>query len=331
MNCKEYLKFIDDFADGELDGQNSERINRHISDCSVCADYYEMLVRESNLYANYLLEVEVPKDLFAKFQTKLEAEKSFDEKKSFALFFKRTTSAFRSLNLAYSGASAVILLFVVFGFWQFSDNAPNRDFSANELGKTIETNKTESFAKNEKDTEKVSEIPITIKTAESKISLKNNIKPPSKVKLSDAKVSAVKKKEQVDKNQKKISQDNEFVKEEQQFADLQTSNLEKETAKQIEKIELLLRSFRNARLVENGETFDVGYEQKQAKKLLEKNVLLRRQAESSGTFQTEEILSQVEPYLLDISNLENNPPQEKVLDIKNRVKNRNIIANLQVY
>ena len=329
MNCKKYLKFIDDFADGELDGQNSEPINRHISDCSVCADYYEMLLRESNLYANYLLEVEVPKDLFAKFQTKLEAEKSFDEKKSFALFFKRTTSAFRSLNLAYSGASAVILLLVVFGFWQFFDNAPNRDFSANELGKTIETNKTESFAKNEK--ENNVEFPPPSKTAESKISLKNNIKPPSKTAISDAKVSAVKKKEQVDKNQKKISQDNEFVKEEQQFADLQTSNLEKETAKQIEKIELLLRSFRNARLVENGETFDVGYEQKQAKKLLEKNVLLRRQAESSGTFQTEEILSQVEPYLLDISNLENNPPQEKVLDIKNRVKNRNIIANLQVY
>ena len=43
------------------------------------------------------------------------------------------------------------------------------------------------------------------------------------------------------------------------------------------------------------------------------------------------MLSKVEPYLLDIANLNNNPLPAEILDIKERVKNQSIIASLQTY
>jgi hypothetical protein len=83
--------------------------------------------------------------------------------------------------------------------------------------------------------------------------------------------------------------------------------------------------------VDGGEVFDISYEKQRAKKLLEMNAQLKRIAENYGALYAEEILLQVEPYLLEISNLEINPSLNKVLDIKERVKSQNLIASLQAY
>jgi hypothetical protein len=107
--------------------------------------------------------------------------------------------------------------------------------------------------------------------------------------------------------------------------------LEAEIAGQIEKIELLLRSFRNVKLTENLVDFDVEYEKRQARRLLKANAALQRNAKNYGIYYGEELLSRAEPYLLEIANLENNPSPDRILDIKRRVGSQNIIAGLQVY
>lgn len=336
MNCKECLQFIDDFIEGELDEQNAGQINIHIFGCSECANHFEMLNREKNLYAHYLLEVEAPKDLWIKFQTKLEAEKDSHAAEKFGWFSEWTTNAIGFLRLKpiFSGAAMLILIAVGFGLLKYT---PENESAAKTESADTEflTAKSDGIDENKK---AISPSQTEEKKSDSVSSKIYKADKPNAIPIKKLTVFAKEKSVKVSRKEKPTiaanikvdSESNKFT-EEEKFERLQAKNLEKETTKQIEKAELLLRAFRNARFDENGETFDVAYEKDQAKRLLEKNISLRQSAANFGTFRAEEMLSQIEPYLLDISNLENNPSREKILDIKERVKNQNIIAGLQTY
>ncbi len=103
------------------------------------------------------------------------------------------------------------------------------------------------------------------------------------------------------------------------------------TARYVEQAQLLLRSFRNARLDENGETAsELAHERQRSQKLLYQNIVLRREAASTGNLPVEKLLSSLEPILIDIANLPDNPAQEDVRAIKERMQRRNIVALLQV-
>jgi Putative zinc-finger len=102
------------------------------------------------------------------------------------------------------------------------------------------------------------------------------------------------------------------------------------TAMHFEKSELLLRAFRNVRLDEPGTAAAVGYERKRAQQLVYQNMLLRREADSAGDTQVAGLLESLEPILLDIANLPDNPNQDAVRVIRNRVERKNIIALLQI-
>ncbi len=76
---------------------------------------------------------------------------------------------------------------------------------------------------------------------------------------------------------------------------------------------------------------DVAYEKRLSKELLNENILLRRDADNGGNVPTERLLSTLEPYLLDIANLEDKPSTDEVRSITERMKKNEIIAALQVY
>ncbi|HEX8196797.1 MAG TPA: hypothetical protein VF571_11470 [Pyrinomonadaceae bacterium] len=334
MKCEKYLNLVDDLIEGELDEQTFRQVNLHLFACRECASHYENLKQEKEIYARYLFTAEPPSDLWAKFQTKLESEtaKTSPSAKIHTGINGWKENFFGFLRFSPALACAALILLLGTGFVLFNlsanENSPKNDSLAESQFKTgdIEKKETVSSQANVNDGEN----PVFPKNTAAKNKFSNpKSKPGSSIKIAAVKDTKIKKKAFSEMPKINSAEAARLTEQQQQIS--QIRSLENEAAKQVEKVELLLRSFRNARSDEGNEAFDVAYEKEQARKLLEKNVRLRRNAESYGSLYTEEILSRVEPYLLDIANLDGNPSSEKVRDIKERVKNQNIIASLQIY
>ncbi|HMF55962.1 MAG TPA: hypothetical protein VK619_06360 [Pyrinomonadaceae bacterium] len=104
-----------------------------------------------------------------------------------------------------------------------------------------------------------------------------------------------------------------------------------DTARHIERVQVLLRSFRNTQLTGIGAHADLAYDRQSARKLLYKNILLRREAAARGQLPAEEVLGRLEPLLIDIANLPERPALADVNLIRGRMQKSMTIAVLQVY
>jgi hypothetical protein len=100
-----------------------------------------------------------------------------------------------------------------------------------------------------------------------------------------------------------------------------------ETSEHLGQTQLLLRSVRNA---EPGFS-NLDYERDLARELLSRNRLLRRRAEQKEDLRTEELLSHIEPLLLDISNLPGRPAPGDMQTLQQLIREQQIIAELQLY
>jgi hypothetical protein len=103
-----------------------------------------------------------------------------------------------------------------------------------------------------------------------------------------------------------------------------------ETTRHFEKAQLMLRSFRNASAAKRFAATDLAYERQLSRRLLYQNILLRRDAEMKGNLPAEEALSSLEPFLLDIANLPDNPSPGELGGIRERLQRKELIASLQI-
>jgi hypothetical protein len=104
-----------------------------------------------------------------------------------------------------------------------------------------------------------------------------------------------------------------------------------DTASHIEQTELLLRTFMNTKVEAGQPATEIAYDRKRSRELLDRNVILRLGAEAKRNFPTEDILGSVEPYLLDIANLQENASPGEVRAIQERLQKREIVEDLQIY
>lgn len=96
-----------------------------------------------------------------------------------------------------------------------------------------------------------------------------------------------------------------------------------------ERVERLLRSFRNARLSDADPALDVADARRLSKRLLYSNIALRREAAGAGDPLAEGWLDSLEPILLDISNLPDKPSPDAVGSIKERIRRRQLVGVVQ--
>ena len=334
MNCEKYLILIDDLIEGELDSENAAQVNSHLSACRECDAYYAMLREEKEMYGQFLFDVEPPKNLWNQFQTKIETVPVVQIAETSNVSSGWNFNIFNYFRLYPALGFATILVFCAYGFWKFIPNKTNSNdefaVKTNPVAKQTQNHSFENTAGNESkitSNNDVNSDPVHLPEP-----TKAAYKPKSEnQKTTDKKVNPTIIEPVQPKTKKVFENPNQQLQAQLTEEQMQLKALDTETAQQIEKIELLLRSFRNARVVEGSTLYDVAYEKEQARKLLGKNVQLRQIAENYGALYTEELLDKAEPFLLDIANLDNNPQPEQVLDIKERVKNQNIIASLQVY
>jgi putative zinc finger protein len=106
---------------------------------------------------------------------------------------------------------------------------------------------------------------------------------------------------------------------------------DRDTARHIEQTQNLLRSIKNVPISEGDEEIDVTYDKALSRRLLNENVVLRRDAEMKAKFPTKTLLADLEPFLIDIANLPDRARPEDVRVIKERVQKTEIVAALLDY
>jgi len=106
---------------------------------------------------------------------------------------------------------------------------------------------------------------------------------------------------------------------------------EQDTALHIEQSKLLLRSIKNVQIPDTDEDIDVSYDKALSRRLLNENVVLRREAEMKAKYPTKTLLADLEPFLIDIANLPDRARPQDVREIKERVQKTEIVAALLDY
>lgn len=327
MSCEDHKYLIHDLVEDELDTLSTEEVNSHLIVCRACKLEFEAALGEKDFYSKILFEIEPPKNLVQNFQVRLENldRENFAEKNpsSFSLWRETFFSVFR-LKPILAAATVLIALGLFFLMSRSFIGSSEQELSGNNpLSKSQVAEKIEIAAYNAtkpKVLEKSREKAQTVKTKAEESPTAKSKSVADSDKVTEKQIFRIKSADS--KHLPKLAVENK-----QRIKELNL--LQTETAVQFEKIELLLRSFRNASISEETRQFNVSYEQELARKLLNKNFQLRLQAAEFGHSVIAETLDNYEPYLLDIANLAKNPAIEDVLEIKQRMNNQNAILSLQ--
>ena len=286
MKCDECAPLLEDSLYQQVDASTERDIAEHLSACDSCAREYALLRREQELYVG--CEAEIAPDFWSGVQARIA-----NENRSRAQGFAGLFNAFR---FAPAVAAVACLLIVVgsIGLWRYLAARSERPVTAQ--------------------LQNAPQIGVTLTVPETATAKTSTSPPHPFVSLSAPRTHAR-------KIEKLVSVADEVAENKPLSADLDA-----DSARHLEQVEMLLRSFKNSRSLRHSNTLDLAYESDLSKDLLARNVLLRHDAELSGDVPLTRLLDQFEPFLVDIANLRDNSDSKEIHKVKERLTKAQIIA-----
>jgi len=291
MKCEVCREFLEEYLDGELAPEDREQVDAHLSACVDCSESFAALTAEQDLFARYDREVEVPPFLW----TRVAAHTVSENSESQPNWRTRFASLFTP---SFAGAIAVLLIALPIGivYLRSRHQAPEP-----------------AQAKAPSEVPSPDPVLPSVQSAANKPEVfASRKKPGSRVKAPIVHAP-------IDQS--------DVLSSDLTYLDMD----EQDTAKHIEQSKMLLRSIKNVQISETDDEIDVTYDKALSRRLLNENVVLRRDAEMRAKFPTKTLLADLEPFLIDIANLPDRARSEDVRVIKERVQKTEIVAALLDY
>ncbi len=305
MKCEVCLSLLEEYFDGELAELDASEVGAHLITCARCASQFAVLTSEQELFAQYDRQIEVPASLWNTI-----AERTAPEVETVAPdlrhgWYDVVADLFSMRSLTFAGVVAVLLLAILVGAVHMLTRRPSTQMTAagSDARKQIESPDTARDKLQIKEHASAAKEPKQVATKSQPGARSRLLRKPAPIDHSDV-----------------LSSDLGY----QDMDD-------RDTAKHIEQTQNLLRSIRNFPVSDTDDEIDVTYDKALSRRLLNENIVLRRDAEMKAKFPTKTLLADLEPFLIDIANLPDHAKPDEVRVIKERVQKTEIVAALLDY
>jgi hypothetical protein len=306
MKCVDCINLLEVYVDGEAGERNDEHVREHLMKCADCSSAFEALTAENELFARYDREVDISPAMWNGIAARIAADGN-EAAKSNRGFFGWFAGLFAMPSFRFAmPAVAFALIAVVVGvaYWRTRPQPPapiiaRVDSEVRPAPKTIDS--------------PPQLVPTVAGTS------RENEKPDSHV--------VAKNVARPDKMVRRVEKQGDVL-----FTDAGYSDMEdKDTASHLEQAENLLISVRSIQLSDDDQEVDVSYEKAESRRLLNENIVMRRDAEMAGKFPVKSVLGSLEPFLIEIANLPDKAPAKDLRQIRDRVQKTEIVAELRGY
>jgi len=306
MKCDDCLNLLEMYIDGEAGERNNGQVREHLMKCESCTGEFEALTAESELYQRYDRDLQISPAIWHGIAARIaENQESVAKPKSSLSEWFAGLFAIPRFGFAMPAVALVAIALVLgVAYWRTRQPVapPNKVAKSNDVTPPAPA----------KGPERPSETPPIAATGGTK--------------QSDPLI-AINTRRPVIKNPRGGSQTSDVL-----FTDAAYTSVEdRDTATHLQQAQDLLVSIRNIQFSDDDQEVDVTYEKAESRRLLNENVVLRRDAEMAGKFPAKSVLGSLEPFLIDIANLPEKATPNDVRQIKDRVQKTEIVAELRGY